>query len=101
MHIHSAAVTDVIPTPHSFQDELTREHLTMVLGKKEEEFILFWFQIDHVTIQGYIHTGEVDLQIVEGDFFNRNHGRGLLELIKFLLDHPTAAELCTDSREQL
>ena len=65
MDINRAAVTDEIPAPDTFKDELTREHLAAVFGEEEQQFIFLWLDLQRLIIEENFAAGEIDNEIVK------------------------------------
>src|SRR5687768_4945474 len=49
--IYGAAVADKVPAPHTLKDEFAREHLSLMLGEEDEQFILLWLQCQRLAIE--------------------------------------------------
>lgn len=69
MDVHRATVTNKIPAPDAFKDKFTREHLSLVFRKEEEQFIFLWFDGKWFIVQYHFAAREIDDEIIEGQLF--------------------------------
>jgi len=66
MDIHRATVADEIPAPNALEDELAREHLALMLGKKKKQFVFLGLELKGLAIQNHLTAREIDDEITEG-----------------------------------